>query len=127
MSFQNQNTCETCGYKWKGNGIKTIVDDHNYGRMRECTGKLMAKDSYKKIQDHYSFMFKNSTRNYNSYIQSNVVKRKEWLAGNDGLVCDICKKNVEVGAIPLSSKFPSGHLYPPAGPMCRCSLQPVTK
>ncbi len=86
----------------------------------------MAKDSPKKLQEHYAFMFKSSTQSYNGYIKSGVVVGKEWLAGKDKDTCDVCKENVKAGAIPLDAKFPSGHLYPPAGQLCRCCILPVT-
>lgn len=93
--------------------------------VESCTSQFMAKESPEKIKEHYSFMFNSSVGAYNGYIKSGVVIGKEWLAGNGKDVCDVCRKNQEAGAIPLTAKFPSGHLFPPAGQMCRCSLQPV--
>jgi hypothetical protein len=70
-------------------------------------------------------MFQNSVNDYNGYIKSEVVIKKEWLASPDS--CEVCKANMAAGAIPLKDKFPSGHLFPPASVYCRCCLQPVTK
>ena len=92
--------------------------------LKQCVGQLMVKDSFENMKEHYSFMFENSTQSYNGYIKNGVVG-KQWLAGKDEYVCKVCKENVEAGVIPIDAKFPSGHLYPPAGKLCRCALQPA--
>lgn len=94
--------------------------------MRKCTGQLIAKDSPEKLREHYTFMFKNSTQSYNGYIKSGIVTGKSWLCGKDKYVCDVCRENEKAGIIPLDVKFPSGHLYSPAGQLCRCVLLPET-
>ncbi|SRR5258708_997697 len=94
--------------------------------MNKCTGQLMAKYDSKKLQEGYKLNFKNATLNYNGYIKSGIAKGKKWLCGNDKNVCKICLENQKAGIIPLTAKFPSGHLYPPAGVLCRCSMQPQT-
>lgn len=76
-------------------------------------------------QSSYSEGFKATTEAYNNYIKSDVVHKKEWHAGAKERACDVCKKNQSVGAIPLNEVFPSGHLYPPAGLGCGCTLLPV--
>jgi hypothetical protein len=93
--------------------------------MKDCTGQLMVKDSPEKLEKHYQFSLKAVTRNYNGYIKSGVVKGKYWSAGKeDKNVCEVCRENENIGVIPLKAKFPSGHLHPPAGKLCRCDLQP---
>ncbi len=94
--------------------------------MNKCTGQLMAKDDPKKLQEGYKFNLKNATENYNGYIKSGIAKGKSWLCGKDEHVCKTCRDNERAGIIPLTAKFPSGHLHPPAGILCRCSMQPST-
>lgn len=67
-------------------------------------------------------MKKYGLQNYRSYIKSEVVDGKYWITGNDSEVCDVCLENQKAGVIPLQAIFPSGHLHPPAGELCRCSL-----
>lgn len=98
--------------------------------MKECTGQLMANMSEEKLEAHYEQMLTYSIRSFNSYIETGVVKGKYWYIGNEqdkyyASVCGVCRENAKVGVIPLKAKFPSGHLYPPAGKLCRCSLQPA--
>jgi len=56
------------------------------------------------------------------------VTGKEWVCGPEGAmppVCDICRVNAAVGAIPIDQPFPSGHTHPLAHDGCRCALAPV--
>ena len=56
------------------------------------------------------------------------VTGKEWICGSEGAVppvCDICRGNAAVGAVPVDQPFPSGHMHPPAHDRCRCALAPV--
>jgi len=56
------------------------------------------------------------------------VTGKEWLCGPEGAVppvCDMCRANAAVGAIPVDQSFPSGHMRPLAHDGCRCALAPV--
>lgn len=106
-------TCQSCGYKWRGKAQPAI---------KECTGQVMAKCTPKKLKAHYRFMLSASKRDMKGYIQSRVVSSKYWMAGKEKEVCDTCRENERVGVIPLDALFPSGHLYPPAGVLCRCSL-----
>jgi hypothetical protein len=76
-------------------------------------------------QDHYKNAFCASTNSYNEYVKSAVVDKKEWYCGAKDKACVVCRKNQEVGAIPLKELFPSGHLYPPAGHGCTCTLLPL--
>lgn len=92
--------------------------------IKSCTGKVMQKLSTEELRNHYSQTFDYATRSYNNYIRDNVLK-KSWLTANKEDVCDICKMNQDIGSIDLKSLFPSGHLYPPAGQGCRCTLLPV--
>jgi hypothetical protein len=45
----------------------------------------------------------------------------QWVSMVDA--CPVCLANMEVGAVPQGTVFPSGHSTPPAHPFCRCSLQ----
>jgi len=56
------------------------------------------------------------------------VTGKEWVCGPEGAtppVCDVCRSNAAVGAIPVDQPFPSEHMCPPAHDGCRCALAPV--
>lgn len=64
--------------------------------------------------------------NFQTYLYSGQVDRKEWLLASDEN-CPICIKNALVGAIGLNDLFPSGDAAPPAHPRCRCDLLPVLK
>lgn len=86
---------------------------------------ILCKNNHEVESGRYKQAFYNQTNNYNSMIKSSVVEAKEWFAGAGDKACHVCKKNQEVGAIPLKDLFPSGHLYPPAGQGCGCSLLPV--
>lgn len=58
-----------------------------------------------------------------SYITSNVVKRKRWLLDADQ--CPLCRANADEGEIPLRQPFKSGHMTTPAHDSCRCCVVPV--
>jgi hypothetical protein len=71
-------------------------------------------------------MLQSSERELRGYIKSKVVSGKYWMVGRDQEVCSICQVNKNAGVIPLDAKFPSGHMYPPAGKLCRCALMGMT-
>jgi hypothetical protein len=45
----------------------------------------------------------------------------QWMGLVDA--CPACLANMEVGAVPVGTVFPSGHVAPPAHEFCRCDLQ----
>src|SRR5436305_849472 len=94
--------------------------------LKICTGQFMAKEKPEELEEHYKQMMKYCLRNYHDYILSGVVKGKYWALGknDDPNVCEVCRENARAGILPLKAPFPSGHLHPPAGPLCRCDLQP---
>ena len=49
---------------------------------------------------------------------------KAWSGTPDDRICPGCKKNVEAGYIPIGNAFPSGALWPPGHPECRCAPMP---
>ncbi len=56
------------------------------------------------------------------------VTGKEWICGPEGAVppvCDICRANAAVGAIPVTQMFPGGAMCPPQHEGCRCALAPA--
>lgn len=56
------------------------------------------------------------------------VTGKEWVCGPEGSVppvCDKCRANAVIGAIPVNQMFPSGVMHPPQHEGCRCALAPV--
>lgn len=94
--------------------------------LKPCTGdtsQIMQKLSWEKLKERYSVMFNGSVQTYNGFIKSRLVAGKECLADDNS--CDVCKYNMRARAIPLKANFPSGHLFPPAGKLCRCTLLPV--
>jgi len=54
------------------------------------------------------------------YIDFKHLKR--WVTKEDRRVCKICRRNEDEGWILASLPFPSGHLWPPAHPNCRCHI-----
>jgi hypothetical protein len=90
--------------------------------IKICTGQVMTKSTQKELEKHYRYMLSSSKQELKGYIQSGVVSGKFWMAGKEKEVCDVCRENERVGVIPFNAKFPSGHLYPPAGELCRCIL-----
>jgi hypothetical protein len=90
--------------------------------MKTCTGQLLVKSTPEELKEHYEFMLSSSRRELSGYIQSGVVSGKCWFVGRDKNVCEACRENQRAGVIPLDAVFPSGHLYPPAGELCRCVL-----
>lgn len=55
----------------------------------------------------------------------NGASHKEWVTVSDGEVCDLCEDNEMAGQIGIDQKFPSGDLYEPAHPNCRCLVEYV--
>lgn len=54
---------------------------------------------------------------------------RRWLTQGDdrvdaGGIGGPCVENEAAGAVPLGQAFPSGHLFPPSHPACRCSTVP---
>lgn len=54
----------------------------------------------------------------------------EWLTADDERVdrdnvSGPCVDNQAAGVVPVGTRFPSGHLHPPAHPLCRCTLMPA--
>ena len=86
-----------------------------------CIGKVMANSLPEELREHYRFMLQASKERLRFYIESKVIAGKYWVAGRTE-VCAVCKENEQAGIIPLDALFPSGHLYPPAGELCRCVL-----
>jgi len=56
---------------------------------------------------------------------ANGIEATEWLTAMDQNVCPICLANEAAGPVPIGERFPSGDLYPPGHPRCRCALVPV--
>jgi Protein of unknown function (DUF4236) len=98
--------------------------------LKLCTGQVLAKESPEQLEKHYELMLRENMRNYNDYLKSEIIKGKKWDAYNSGKLdpnaCEVCVENAKVGSIPLEATFPSGHMYPPAGSSCRCTLLGVT-
>lgn len=57
-----------------------------------------------------------------SYKQSGVIEKKEWLAEPDA--CEVCS-NLNGEVVGLKKSFSEGFDYPPAHPNCRCTILPV--
>lgn len=65
--------------------------------------------------------------NFISWVKSGYVVGTRWMNVEDPKVDEICQINSDAGVVPLGEPFPSGDLYAPAHPGCRCYMQPVTK
>ncbi len=90
---------------------------------REALKKLV-KDAAEMIaQTELSFADGNG--NLIAWKASGVVAGKNWLLGNEHMICDQCDTNAKVGVIPLADAFPSGHRCTPAHPRCSCGMAPV--
>jgi hypothetical protein len=93
-------------------------------KINNCSSNFFDKYNAEKLNEHYRIMKGYGEKALKNYKQSGVVSKKYWIASNDS--CEVCQRNSNVGSIPLNSKFPSGHLFPPAGKTCRCSLGGIT-
>ena len=59
-------------------------------------------------------------------FQQTGVQRRRWNAGNDELMCPVCRKlNQKVAGI--NEPFPGGIMLPPAHPSCRCWITPMVE
>ena len=52
------------------------------------------------------------------------IETKGWMNAADQDVCPLCRDNEDAGDIPIDALFPSGVLFPPAHPHCRCAVVP---
>lgn len=57
---------------------------------------------------------------YETWKQTGVVKTVKWQHSNLPNVCAECVANAAAGEIEFGKAFPSGELYPPQHPNCRC-------
>ncbi|MCK9496110.1 MAG: phage head morphogenesis protein [Dehalococcoidia bacterium] len=63
-------------------------------------------------------------------LAANGWAGREWLTAEDervdgGRESGPCIANAAAGAVAIGVPFPSGHLYPPAHPNCRCTTAPA--
>jgi SPP1 gp7 family putative phage head morphogenesis protein len=54
------------------------------------------------------------------------IDRVTWEIAPDERVCVVCAANHDAGPTGRDEPFPSGDLYPPAHPWCRCALVPAS-
>lgn len=52
-------------------------------------------------------------------------KATTWATARDDRVCPICQENRLAGPIQIGEPYPSGDLYPPGHPWCRCASLPA--
>lgn len=57
---------------------------------------------------------------------ANGIEQVEWASAADGRVCAVCQTNSDAGSRRPGAPFPSGDAAPPAHPLDRCALVPVT-
>lgn len=62
-----------------------------------------------------------SAATHNGYVRQGV-QQVIWLTAGDDRVCPTCDDNSAEGAVGINLGFPSGDLYPPAHPGCRCNI-----
>lgn len=60
---------------------------------------------------------------YRAYQRAGV-RTTRWLTEDDVKVCPVCDANERRGAVPIGTPYPSGDLYPPGHPRCRCAPIP---
>jgi len=53
------------------------------------------------------------------------VARNEWMTAHDQRVCPLCAANDAAGPVDVGDPFPSGDVWPPGHPRCRCALIPT--
>ena len=53
------------------------------------------------------------------------ITHVEWSTAEDARVCPLCDANEAAGPVPAGAAFPSGAVFPPQHPRCRCALLPV--
>ena len=62
---------------------------------------------------------------YDVWKHTGVVQSYRWQNSNLSNVCADCIDNAEEGEVAFGKTFPSGDLYPPAHPNCRCVIVAV--
>lgn len=62
-----------------------------------------------------------SAATHTGYVRQGV-QQVIWLTAGDASVCPVCEDNEAEGAVSITQGFPSGDLYPPAHPGCRCNI-----
>lgn len=88
--------------------VKEIQDASTFGVVRS---QLIAKTEVSRAQ---------AGGTYSVWEQTGVVKTVRWQNSNLPNVCDMCVENAAAGEIDFGKKFPSGVLFPPEHPGCRC-------
>lgn len=83
-------------------------------------------DHSEREKKSYQEGIKYAVQSFMQMGDPDVTSGKEWSTGGVN-PCEVCIENQKAGSIPVKDKFPSGHLYPPAGPGCRCCLLPTVK
>lgn len=53
------------------------------------------------------------------------VDQNEWMTAHDQRVCPRCAANEAAGPVDVGDPFPSGEVFPPGHPRCRCALIPT--
>lgn len=88
--------------------VRNIQDAASFGVVR---AQLIAKTEVSRAQ---------AGGTYAVWQQTGVVKTVRWQNSNLPNVCAECIENAAAGEIEFGKKFPSGVLYPPEHPGCRC-------
>jgi SPP1 gp7 family putative phage head morphogenesis protein len=76
--------------------------------------ELIAVTETRKAHEYSQALTRQKIRNDGWIIQ------KSWMITDDSRVCEICQDNADEGWIDDEDEYPSGDLYPPAHPACRC-------
>ena len=93
--------------------VKDISDAGAFGMVR---AQLIANTEVNRAQ---------AGGTYSVWEKTGVVKTVRWQHSNLPNVCEHCVENAEAGEIEFGKSFPSGELYPPAHPNCRCVVYAV--
>jgi len=95
--------------------VKDIQESASFGIVR---AQMIANTEVSRAQ---------AGGTYETWKQLGIVQTMRWQNSNSNLpaVCDECIDNAEAGEVAFGKPFPSGDLYPPAHPNCRCVIYAV--
>lgn len=88
--------------------VKEIQDAGAFSGVR---AQLIAKTEVSRAQ---------AGGTYSVWEKTGVVQTVRWQNSNLENVCDDCLDNAAAGEVEFGKPFPSGDLFPPAHPACRC-------
>ena len=113
---------------------KWVTDQISIGRSSGLSNADIADNIRIAIPDTYAARAERIVRTETSNMVGesehttatrNGASNKEWVVVDDGGVCPICENNEKAGMIGVDGMFPSGDMFEPAHPNCRCVVEYV--